>query len=164
VGFPHHVRWAAHSDLERIAAANRRLALETEGLELDEKRVREGVLALLNDPAKGRYLVAERDGRVVGQLSITYEWSDWRNGFFWWIQSVYVWPEARRQGVFRALYRELERHARANGGVCGLRLYVERHNGAALAVYESLGMKRTVYDMLEADFVLSRSAETPAGA
>ncbi len=131
------------------------MALETEHTSLDRSRLRAGVEALLADPAKGFYLVAESDGEVVGQLMITYEWSDWRNGTFWWIQSVYVAPAHRGRGVFKALYRRVEELASQNGGVCGLRLYVERQNDRAKAVYEGLGMAATHYQMMEVDYTLS---------
>jgi ribosomal protein S18 acetylase RimI-like enzyme len=96
--------------------------------------------------------VAELDGRVVGQLMVTYEWSDWRNGAFWWIQSVYVLPEARRCGAFSALYSHVERLAKATPGVCGLRLYVELANERAQATYRRCGMTDAGYRVMEADY------------
>src|SRR5437868_2504801 len=101
-----HVRRARSEDADIICQYNAALAEESEGKKLDPAKLRPGVLALLHDPQKGYYFVAERDGQVVGQLGITFEWSDWRNGWFWWIQSVYVHQEARSQGVFRALYEQ----------------------------------------------------------
>src|SRR5437899_514915 len=101
------------------------MALETEGLRLAGSVVKAGVLAVLRDPAKGFYLVATSRGRVVGQLMVTFEWSDWRNAHWWWIQSVYVEPGARRRGAFRSLYREAVARARREGAH-GIRLYVER--------------------------------------
>jgi GNAT superfamily N-acetyltransferase len=100
--------------------------------------------------------VACAGGEVIGQLMITYEWSDWRNGNFWWIQSVYVRPDWRGEGVFRRLYQEVERQARQLGGSCGLRLYVELDNTRAQQVYARLGMRETAYKIYESDFVLSR--------
>lgn len=132
------------------------MAKETEDLELDEERLRGGVGAVLEDRAKGLYWIAEIDNRVVGQTLVTSEWSDWRAGAFWWIQSVYVEPESRSSGVFRALYEHIERQARADPGVCGLRLYVEQENHKAQNAYERLGMKRTPYWIYEVDFVLGR--------
>lgn len=132
------------------------MARETEGLELDRDRLRRGVEAVLEDRTKGFYWVAEIDNRVVGQTLVTQEWSDWRNGAFWWIQSVYVEPESRGSGVFRALYEHVDREARAHPGVCGLRLYVEQENHKAQNAYERLGMKRTPYWIYEVDFVLGR--------
>lgn len=130
------------------------MARETEDKELDAALVRQGVLAVLNRPELGRYLIAEQDGNVVGQLMLTYEWSDWRNGAFWWIQSVYVRPDQRRNGVFRALYQHVEQLARVTPGVCGLRLYVEAHNERAIATYRDLGMQPSGHTVFEADWVL----------
>ena len=136
------------------------MAWETEQRRLDPERVRLGVAALLNDAAKGRYFVAEVEngGRVVvgGQLLITYEWSDWRNGSFWWIQSVYVAEEFRASGVFKALYHHVQALAKERNDVCGLRLYVDAHNSKARKAYERLGMKRTDYEFFETDFVLKK--------
>jgi ribosomal protein S18 acetylase RimI-like enzyme len=153
---PLAVRPAAALDVDTIAAYNRAMALETEHLELDFDRLRRGVAAVVADSAKGFYLVGEEDGDVAGQLLVTYEWSDWRNGVFWWVQSVYVRPASRGRGVYTALYRETERQAREAGDVCGIRLYVERENERAQATYRKLGMKPTVYEMYETDFVIER--------
>ena len=112
--------------------------------------------ALLGDRSLGFYIVAESGGAMVGQLMITYEWSDWRNGTFWWIQSVYVRPEDRGRGVFRLLYDAALRMARASGGSCGLRLYVEGDNARAQQVYERMGMRATSYRLFENDFVMRR--------
>jgi len=140
------VRFATRDDVETIAEFNRRIALETEGLELDIERVRIGVRAHLDEPERrGTYRVAEIDGKVVGQILVTLEWSDWRNAWWWWIQSVYTLPEARGQGVFRALYEHVEAAARSNPAVCGLRLYVEKENGTAQRAYERIGMQRSSY-------------------
>jgi ribosomal protein S18 acetylase RimI-like enzyme len=150
------IRPAAAADLDALAAYNAAMALETEHLELDLERLRAGVKAVLDDAAKGFYLVAEEAGEVAGQLLITYEWSDWRNGVFWWIQSVYVRPESRGRGVYSTLYSDAVRRAREAGNVCGLRLYVERENRRAQAAYRKLGMNPAVYEMYETDFVLPR--------
>lgn len=150
------VRRATPADRDVIAAYNAAMAHETEHLTLDAERLRAGVSAVLADPARGFYLVAEQGGLVVGQMMITYEWSDWRNAVFWWIQSVYVHPEHRREGVFKALYSYVEQAARQDPGVCGLRLYVERENQRARAVYARLGMRHAPYEMFELDFVLAR--------
>jgi ribosomal protein S18 acetylase RimI-like enzyme len=104
---------------------------------------------LFTDPSKGLYYIAESTGKIAGQLMITYEWSDWRNATFWWIQSVYVHPEYRNHGVFRALYRFIETIARTHGDVCGVRLYVEKENDRAQKTYEALGMKHSHYEMME---------------
>lgn len=147
------IRHATPADVEVIAASNRAIALETEGKALDGPTVHRGVAALLADPSKGFYLLAERAGAVVGQLMVTTEWSDWRCGTFWWIQSVYVAPAARRSGVYRALYERLLAMAREDSGVCGVRLYVDRANASAQATYAALGMDRAHYELYEVDFV-----------
>ena len=128
------------------------MAQETEGLALDADVVRPGVAAVLADDALGFYLVAEVDGQAAGQLMVTYEWSDWRNGLFWWIQSVFVRLEFRRRGIYSALHRQVAQAAREAGGVCGIRLYVEQDNTIAQQVYESLEMHRTRYQMYEVEF------------
>jgi GNAT superfamily N-acetyltransferase len=152
------VRPAEPADLGFIVAANAALARETEQRELEPARLRAGVAAVLDDAAKGRYFVAEAAGRVVGQLLLTWEWSDWRNGTFWWIQSVYVVSGARGQGVFTALYRHVEALARADAGVCGLRLYVEGHNERARRSYLRLGFAAAGYEILEVDFTRPEAA------
>ena len=146
---PLNLRRGEWRDAETIAAFNRAMALETEGLALQTERSLHGAQRLLRDPGLGFYLVAERAGEVAGSLMVTFEWSDWRNGHFWWIQSVYVRPEARRQGVFRALYRAVAQMVEADASVCGLRLYVESSNARAQATYASLGMERTHYLVYE---------------
>ena len=143
------IRVATVGDLDLLAAGNIAAAQETEGRSLDGETARLGVRRVLEDPAKGVYYVAELDGRVVGQLLITCEWSDWRERMFWWIQSVYVVPDARRQGVYRALHTWIEQQARATPGVCGLRLYVEHNNTRAQQTYEHLGMSPAHYRMYE---------------
>jgi len=148
------VRPATREDAEFLVRGNAEMALETEQLSLDMDRLRSGVGAVFDDPARGFYLIAEEDGSRVGQMMITYEWSDWRDGVFWWIQSVYTVPEARRRGVFRALYTHAEALVREQPGVCGLRLYVETHNGRAQETYRRCGMRETAYRMFEVDKVL----------
>ena len=128
------------------------MAWETEEKTLSLETLRAGVLELVRDGRKGFYLVAESGDRIVGQLMVTFEWSDWRNGHYWWLQSVYVAPDYRRQGVFRRLYREVETLARQAGDVCGLRLYVERANLRAQQTYADLGMVHSHYDMYEVEF------------
>jgi GNAT superfamily N-acetyltransferase len=143
------VRRAGLGDAEVIAEFNRRLAEETEGRALDAALLRAGVEAGLADENKAIYFVAEDAGEVVGQLMLTREWSDWRNGWMWWIQSVYVRADTRRRGTFRALYRFVYETARADTEVIGLRLYVEHANRAAQQTYERLGMTRTGYLVFE---------------
>jgi GNAT superfamily N-acetyltransferase len=145
------IREAALTDAPVIADFNLRLAEESEALRLEPIAVQAGVAALLRDPAKGTYYVAEVEGAVVGQTMITYEWSDWRNGNIWWIQSVYVKPEFRRAGLFRALFNHLRQLARARQDVCSLRLYVHQDNSRACQSYERLGMTLTQYQIFELD-------------
>jgi ribosomal protein S18 acetylase RimI-like enzyme len=142
------IRPARPSDAEILAEFNTRMAMETERIRLDPATILAGCRAVLGDAGRGLYFVAEIDGRVVGQIMITREWSDWRNGDIWWIQSVYVHPDYRRRGVFKALYRHVEERAR-EGGVVSLRLYVEQDNAAAQATYQSLGMKLGHYRVME---------------
>jgi GNAT superfamily N-acetyltransferase len=149
-------------DVSVIAEYNRRMAWETERLRLDPEVLRPGVTAVLGDPAKGVYFLAEVNGTVVGQLMITYEWSDWRNGNLWWIQSVFVKEDFRGRGVFRALFKHLENLARANKNVAGLRLYMHADNQAARQTYERLGMRFSDYEVFELDFVLDRKKKAKA--
>lgn len=146
------VRSARREDADLIAKFNSAMAWETEQKRLSADVVSRGVSALFDRQGAGVYFVAEVQARVVACLMVTYEWSDWRNGQFWWIQSVYVHPDYRRQGVFRALYNHVARVARKDPEVCGLRLYVERDNRAAQATYEQLGMDATPYLIFESEF------------
>jgi GNAT superfamily N-acetyltransferase len=148
------IRTATEGDVPLIAQYNANIAWETEQRKLDLPRVREGVKALLLDPAKGTYYVAETNGQIAGQVLITYEWSDWRNGNFWWIQSVYVAEQFRGKGIFRALFEHIQNLARSRPGICGLRLYMDGENSRARQAYERLGLKKTNYEMFEIDFVL----------
>ncbi len=126
-----------------------RLARETEELSLDPACVHAGVVAVLKDSSKGLYYVAEVEGEVAGQVMITYEWSDWRNGNIWWLQSVYVREEYRRRGVFSALFKHLCLLARGRDDVCGIRLYMHSTNTRARRSYERLGMRQTHYEVFE---------------
>lgn len=141
------IRAARASDLDTLAAFNAAMALETEGKALDPALLRAGVARVLVEPARGFYLVAEVEAAVAGCLMITFEWSDWRNGDWWWLQSVYVVPAYRRHGVFRALYWEVERRAMERADVVGVRLYVERDNARAQRTYQALGMHEDHYRM-----------------
>ena len=143
------IRDARPADWPVIVEFNRLLALGTEETALDVKRLTAGVQRLLADPGLGRYFVAEIDGRVIAQTMITFEWSDWRNGMFWWLQSVYVEGAYRGRGIFRGLYQHVEQLARAEGNVCGIRLYVDERNTAAHGVYENLGLLPAGYFMLQ---------------
>ncbi|MFN0069188.1 MAG: GNAT family N-acetyltransferase [Limisphaerales bacterium] len=145
-----HVRRAVAADAAAIAEYNVRLAWETEQKRLDLATVRTGVEAVLNDLSKGVYYVADCGGDVVvGQVCVTYEWSDWRNGNFWWLQSVYVEMGWRGRGLFRNLFTHVKREAARAGNVVGLRLYVEEHNAAAQEVYRRRGMQRAAYQVFE---------------
>jgi ribosomal protein S18 acetylase RimI-like enzyme len=143
------IRRATLDDADVVAEFNRRLAWESEQITLEPATLAAGVREVLKDPNKGFYSLAVLAGEIVGQTLITFEWSDWRNGWFWWIQSVYVREDARRGGVFRSLYRHLQDQATADPTVIGLRLYVEQHNERAKKTYRSLGMIDTLYGMLE---------------
>jgi ribosomal protein S18 acetylase RimI-like enzyme len=146
---PLTLRRAGPGDAAVIAEFNQRLAQESEGKTLDPAVLAAGVAAGLADPDKALYFLAEEGGAALGQVMLTKEWSDWRNGWIWWVQSVYVRPDARRRGVFRALFEHVYEAARAGPEVVGLRLYVERDNHAAQQTYQRLGMERTGYLVLE---------------
>jgi GNAT superfamily N-acetyltransferase len=158
-----HIRRAAPNDAEVLVAFNLALAAESEGRQLDRRVVARGVRRLVADPALGVYYVAEREGSVVGQLLITYEFSDWRDGTFWWIQSVYVEPASRRHGVYRALHEHVAQQARQARVVCGLRLYVDRRNARAREVYQRLGLVPTEYHLYEVDWAQKKGPGTTSG-
>lgn len=143
------IRKATLKDLEIIAEYNYRLAEETEDKILDKVCLKKGVQALLQDETKGIYHVCEMDGQIVGQMMYTYEWSDWRNGFFLWIQSVYVDQHYRKSGVFKALYQHIKNLCDTNEEIIGLRLYVEKENDTAKKTYAHMGMKECDYLIYE---------------
>ena len=143
------IRRAGLDDVSALVAFNQVMALETENKELDAEILRAGVQTLLKRPELGFYLLAIKDGKALGSLMVTSEWSDWRNGLFWWIQSVYIDSEYRRQGIYRRLYQAVRQLAEAEGDVCGFRLYVEQDNLDAQQTYQALGMERTVYQLFE---------------
>ncbi len=145
------IREAAPQDCETIARFNVLLARESESLALDPSVVCQGVQALLGDRRKGIYFVAGAVGAVIGQVLITYEWSDWRNGNIWWLQSVYVQKDFRRRGIFKALFTHVLEQARRQTEVCGVRLYMDTHNDAARQAYRRLGMKQTNYVVFETE-------------
>lgn len=140
-----NIRRAEERDAATIADFNSRMAWETEHKRLDPEVVARGVSRVFGDPAKGFYVVAESAGEIVGQLMVTFEWSDWRDGWLWWIQSVYVREDHRRSGVFRSLYKAAIQLAKDEKNVVGLRLYVERDNTRAQKTYEQLGMRDAGY-------------------
>jgi ribosomal protein S18 acetylase RimI-like enzyme len=156
-----NVRLARPEDAVTVTSFSAAMALETEGRRLDLDRLHDGTIALLESPDRGFFMVAELeqadDRQLLGQLMITYEWSDWRNGAFWWIQSVYVDPAWRRRGVFRRMHETVMATAKTSPNVCGVRLYVEESNGAAQAVYRRVGLTPSSYAIYETDFVLART-------
>jgi GNAT superfamily N-acetyltransferase len=142
-------REARTGDAGAIISFQLAMARETEELELDRDILTRGVEAVFADPNRGRYFVAEHEGRVIGSLMITYEWSDWRNGMVWWIQSVYVLPELRGQGVYAGLYEHVKAFVNADPSIRGIRLYVDRRNSRAQQVYARLGMNGEHYSVFE---------------
>lgn len=143
------IRKAIINDWSAIAGFQVAMALETENINLDPPTVEKGVKAVFDDPSKGIYFVAEQDGLVTGSLMITFEWSDWRNGNVWWIQSVYVEPEFRRNGIFKELYRYVKQIAASDSNLRGLRLYADKSNNVAHKTYLNLGMNSEHYAMFE---------------
>lgn len=162
------VRQAGYGDVDALVEFNAAMAQETEGRHLDQDRLRNGTRAVLDAPERGFYLVAEAHdqdrSRLAGQLMVTFEWSDWRNGVFWWVQSVYVTPTYRRQGVYRAMHAAIVERATADPQVCGIRLYVEQNNHGAQAVYRGVGLAHSGYMVYEQDFVLSKAIDRPHNA
>lgn len=148
------IRKGTRQDTDDILRFQQTMASETEGKVLDEALLRRGITTIFDSSGKGFYLVAEVDGRLVGNLLITYEWSDWRNATFWWIQSVFVDANWRRKGVYRSMHDYLLRIAECRVDICGIRLYVERANKIAQQTYKDLGMAKSHYDLYEIDFVL----------
>jgi ribosomal protein S18 acetylase RimI-like enzyme len=144
-----HVRAATTSDIDFIVASNRAMAAETEDTGLDTQVLTRGITHLLRNPTEGFYLVAQSNHAPAGTLMVTFEWSDWRAGRFWWIQSVYVSPQYRRQGVYTALHAAVRERAGQDPLACGIRLYVEQENVTAQQTYQHLGMYRTHYQLFE---------------
>ena len=143
------IRNAQKHDIDALIGFNEAMAFETEGKKLFTGTLRKGVEAVFDDPRKGFYVVAEDNGNAIGGLMVTFEWSDWRDGWFWWIQSVYVNPDYRGKGIYSRLYDFVKSKARDAGGVCGFRLYVEKENVNAQHIYEKVGMEETYYLMYE---------------
>lgn len=143
------IRLARKEDASAMVEFNQAMALETEGKTLDSQTLTSGVGAVFHDDKKGFYVVAEDKGKIVGGLMVTFEWSDWRDGWFWWIQSVYILPEYRGRSIYSLLYQFVKNEAQKEGNVCGFRLYVEKENERAQKVYENLGMEETYYLMYE---------------
>lgn len=143
------IRQALSQDIAELAEFNINMARETEGVELIPEVITTGVKGMIENPQRGYYLVVELDNGIQASLMVTTEWSDWRNGMFWWIQSVYVRPAYRRQGLYRELYARVKELAEQEPSVCGFRLYVDRDNTNAQKSYESLGMVETEYKLFE---------------
>lgn len=143
------IRLAKPNDAETIAAFNRAMAQETENKDLIPEVILAGVRALFEHPTRGFYIVAETEGNVVACLMITTEWSDWRNGVFWWVQSVFVQADHRRRGIYRSMYGFVKELAEEEPGVCGFRLYVEQDNDRAQETYRALGMTQSPYRLFE---------------
>ena len=143
------IRRAATEDAKALSQFNQHMALETEGIVLIPEIIDAGVNTMIENPQMGFYLVAEEDAKIAAALMVTTEWSDWRNGLFWWIQSVYVLPEFRRRGLYRQLYEKVKKMAEEDKQVCGFRLYVEHENTVAQKTYQSLGMEETHYKLYE---------------
>ena len=142
-------RIAVGEDAATLAGFNRAMALETESKSLPMETLLPGVQAVLGDPLHGFYVVADSGSGIAGSLLVTYEWSDWRNGRIWWIQSVYVRPDFRRRGIYRTLHGFVRERARADGEAVGIRLYVERDNTTAQRTYAALGMTEAPYRVYE---------------
>ena len=143
------IRKARIEDLETIVQFNYNLAKETESKELDLEVLTKGIKAVITDSSKGQYYVYVVDSKVVGQIMYTYEWSDWRNGMFLWVQSVYVDEQYRRKGIYKKLYSKLKNICDNDENISGIRLYVEKENANAKATYKSLGMYECNYHLYE---------------
>ncbi len=143
------IRKGQLSDLHALVQFNQAMAEETEGLQLDNEVLTVGVKTLLENPQRGFYLVAEIAGEIVGSLMVTFEWSDWRAKDYYWIQSVYICPQNRRQGIYSKLYQSVKNIAADNGGAASFRLYVEQENNKAQHTYQALGMEQSYYLMYE---------------
>ncbi len=143
------IRKGQLTDLSALVQFNQAMAEETEGLQLDNEVLTLGVKTLLEHPQRGFYLVAEIAGEIVGSLMVTFEWSDWRAKDYYWIQSVYIRPENRRQGIYSKLYQSVKTIAEQNGGAASFRLYVEQENNKAQQTYQALGMEQSYYLMYE---------------
>ena len=151
---PNHVRVriAKPNDIDSVVKFNRAMALETERKELSLPLLTEGVKAVFDNPKHGFYVVAEIDSEVIACLLVTYEWSDWRCKLFWWLQSLYVLPQYRQQGVFQQLYKFVKEKALNKSNICGFRLYVEKDNHIAHSSYEKVGMNKSCYKIYEEMF------------
>jgi RimJ/RimL family protein N-acetyltransferase len=143
------IRKSRPEDISTIVDFQQRLALESENFQLDGDTVAKGIKAMFDDPSRGVYFVAEVNGEIAGCHSITYEWSDWRNGMVWWLQSVYVVEKHRKNGVFRAMFENLKTLITNDPSLAGLRLYVDKSNARAQKVYQAMGMNGEHYSVFE---------------
>jgi len=143
------IRLAIETDSQAIIEFQMKMALESEGMQLDKNQLTHGVLGVFRDPEKGKYFVSEQDGKVIASMLLTPEWSDWRNQWVFWMQSVYVLPGFRKKGVFRMMYEHARQLVESDDTVSGLRLYVDTDNKNALAVYRALGMDGDHYKVFE---------------
>ena len=152
------IRNAFPSDADSIIAFNQAMARETEDRTLEDRIIRAGVQRIFDEPDQGFYLVAENEERIIGTLMVTREWSDWRNGVFWWLQSVYVQKSWRRCGVFRRLYQYVLEDSRNRKNLAGIRLYVAKENPLAQQVYQKVGLLYSGYHVYELDFTLPQES------
>jgi ribosomal protein S18 acetylase RimI-like enzyme len=144
-----NIRIATATDAGSLVVFNQAMALETEGKTLADEKISPGVAAVFGDEKKGFYVVVENESKIIGGMMVTYEWSDWRNAWFWWIQSVYILPEMRGQKLYSRMYDFVKAQAAEAGNVCGFRLYVETDNAHAQKVYDAVGMQASHYLMYE---------------
>jgi GNAT superfamily N-acetyltransferase len=143
------IREAKRLDIQLIVDFQLTMAMESEGMKLEKQILEKGVRAVFDDPAKGKYYVAEYESQVVGSMLNTFEWSDWRNGTIIWFQSVYIKPESRKLGIFKQMYKHIKNLVERDDQLCGMRLYVDKGNERAQKVYKALGMNGEHYDTYE---------------
>jgi ribosomal protein S18 acetylase RimI-like enzyme len=143
------IRQATKADSKQIIEFQLKMALESEGLTLDPEFLKAGVEAVFRDPQKGKYFVAEEDQKIVGSMLTTYEWSDWRNKWVIWLQSIYIMPDYRGKGIFRMMYEQIKSDVKRDNSVSGIRLYVDATNEKAIGIYNSLGMDGEHYRVFE---------------
>jgi len=144
-----HLRLATEEDSDSIIGFQLLMAKESEGIDLNRDTLKDGVLAVFRDPQKGKYFVAEDNGKIVGSLLTTYEWSDWRNQWVFWMQSVYILTAYRGKGIFRIMFQQLIEQVENEENVAGIRLYVDVSNKNAIGVYNSIGMDGEHYKVFE---------------
>lgn len=143
------IRLATEEDSKEIIDFQLKMALESEGVKLNHDTLTDGVVAVFRDSQKGKYFVAEDSQKIVGSMLITYEWSDWRNQWVYWLQSVYIIPAYRGKGIFRLMYQQIKNQVEREKGVAGIRLYVDVSNKHAIGVYNSVEMDGDHYKVFE---------------